>query len=222
VAKALYRDLLTALGQAATPIVTFAEPASAGERLLQEAYDAAGFQLRRLAPHPVYGLRPTPLPPEDDLRAGSDDTCPPPSPDFCPADMLMSLPSPEEDLHYRSRPWPNAWVVARWQGTICGAARACVLEQVKAQGLIERSVALETALIPDASVATLRALASAAHRLFPQGASVTVSSFGAMNPEALVRAGIRRIPVSFQAYLAHRGPSSPPWSKVERTTLPIV
>ncbi len=222
-ARQLYAELLAGVRRKGLVVITFASPGTAGERVLREAYTAAGLHLRPLAPHIVYGFRPRSSHPDGPFMTSRATLS-----DFhdvvqgCRGgQVLWSVPSSEELGHVLRRPSPSSLLLARApDGPDLGGAIAVTTEIVTAQG-IQPSVAVETLFVPSAQPAVVHSLLTAASNAAPEGLrTVTVASlppFDLFKPEAV---GLRRTPSTFNAYVAARD-AEEPLLEASATTLAV-
>jgi len=204
VARGLYSRLLEQLRRSETNVVTFAQPDSAGDRLIRECYPHAGFQLIPFGAWHVMASAGR-IQPEGYLVRPNDAPCAAPQ----MADDTWAWSSPEPSLlrHYqrdpRQRRWLELYVGDGIEARIVGAAWAVNVAYLSAAG--EHSVpTLELIWLAREHSLGLAALAFAAQRLWTDAPSpvVIASNLSCFSPESLSRSGFRATPTRFAGYLA--------------------
>ena len=220
VANRLFQAMLDALRDYDRPIVSFAEPDSAGDWTARSAYPAAGFGMRPLGAYPLYGFLPRPgeapapavkaietADPEGFLlRIGA-----------CTDDRtLWNDPDAAEWAHYQRDPRERATVELYGpSGEWLGGAVAVRSEVATAHG-VDPVTTLESVFLPQLDSAMLRALCQYAcgrwsgAQSSPAGAfPLTAPNAWGIDPLILRAAGLRQTPRRFVGYLAHPDPKNP-------------
>jgi GNAT superfamily N-acetyltransferase len=226
IAAGLYRTLLPAIAATRLPVVTYAQPGSAGQRAIERAYPEAGFQLRSLGSYPGFACAP---------RASLETqwTCeegisPPNGPsvaaavDACAADqsLFWSAPTEAQWRHYREDPRPRTLLALHSGDGEPAAAWAIQTAYVTAQG-VNSVPTIDCAWLHRGRPDLLSGLASAVARISPAASVVNAPSLAGFDPKLLRQAGFRQVGLGFQGYCA-TAPEAIPLPLAEAVSCEIV
>ena len=229
VATGLYRTLLKTLADREIPVITYAIPASVGERTLLRAYPEAGFQMRALGLYSNYAFADRQEKTCDQWLAGfSDDVerLAPLAEERAAHDeaVLWSMPTRHQLTHYLVDPRPRKLIVVEHasEGT-CGAAFVIHSELRMLQNTA-RVITLDCVWISGSAVAGLLALLRLASAAWPSpGTTIPVvmcPNLGGFDASALRAIGVRRTGAQFCGYFCSVGQKL--WPAFERTNLEII
>jgi GNAT superfamily N-acetyltransferase len=224
VAGRLYATLLAAVRESGLPVVTFAQPGTDGQKVLERAYRAAGFRLHSLGAYRGYGLvvRPeaaprlsarTELAGEADFAVLASD-----APDDT---TLLAHQIPDQWEYNQADPRPRAAILARGPlGEVAGGVTVVRADMITTRGpdtvaLIDRIVLAEP------NEAVLQALVQAAARRWSDVSMTSVPNICGLAPSLLRAAGLRQTPSCFDGYLASADPSDSLFH-ASRTNLEVV
>ena len=207
IAAGLYRTLLAAIAAMRLPVVTFAQPDSAGQRLIERAYPEAGFELRPLGSYPGFACAPRAsheapwiseartLPLDGSSVAAAVDAC------ATDQRLLWSAPTDEQWRHYRDDPRPRALFSVNYADNAAAAAWAVQTAYVTAQG-VNSVAAIDCAWLNRGRPELLASLASAVACISSMASVVNAPSLAGFDPKLLRRAGFRQVAPGFQGYCA--------------------
>lgn len=233
VASALYRELLAAVPQShRRPIIAFAEPASAGQRRLESAFEQAGYQGQSLGCCRAHATSTR----TTDEASRTAWRCDEPrdagelqsvlrlcnDPAVLWSDPTIQQIEYDQDRYDLRR---RAWVIVRDPGgEAAGAALLACNEFVTPQG--DAVLATIEGLFPSQpSVELLRALIHdsgnrwAAHVTAPV---LTAANLQGIDPALLRRAGLRGIPSCFDAHLFFHESTGHPFRDVHTTNIEVI
>jgi GNAT superfamily N-acetyltransferase len=206
IAAGLYRTLLAAIAATRLPVVTFAQPGSAGQRAIERAYPEAGFQLRSLGSYPGFACVPrashearwvcvesTPL--DRSSVAAAVEAC------ATDQRLFWSAPSDEQWRHYREDPRPRTLFSLNSANGELGVAWVVQAAYMTAQGV--NSVAIiDCAWLNRGRPELLAGLASAVMQTSTAASVVNAPNLAGFDAKLLRQAGFRQVAPGFQGYCA--------------------
>jgi GNAT superfamily N-acetyltransferase len=204
IAAGLYRTLLTAITAIQLPVITFAQPGSAGHRAIERAYPEAGFELRSLGSYPAFACAPRA---SDEVQWACEEspavTAAVTAIDACASDrsLLWSAPTDAQWRHYLQDPRPRtlfsinsgagepavAWVVQTAYATAHG---------------VDSVATIDCAWLNRGRPDLLPGLARAVARLSPAASVVNAPSLAGFDPKLLRQAAFRQVGPGFHGYCA--------------------
>ena len=202
IAAGLYRTLLAAIAATRLPVITFAQPGSAGQRAIEKAYPEAGFELRSLGSYPGFACAPRASQDTqwvcEESKATLDVVV-----DACAPDrsLLWSAPTDAQWRHYMQDPRPRSLLSLNSSASEPAAAWAVQTAYVTAQG-VNSVAAIDCVWLNRARPDLLPGLASAVARISPAAAVVNAPSLAGFDPKLLRNAGFRQVGSGFQGYCA--------------------
>jgi GNAT superfamily N-acetyltransferase len=207
IAAGLYRTLLTAIAATRLPIITFAQAGAAGQRAIERAYPAAGFELRSLGSYPGFACAPrASLETQwicEERTPALDGRLVAVAADACAADrsLLWSAPSDAQWRHYLQDPRPRTLFSLRSGDGSPAAAWMVQTAYVTAQG-VNSVAAIDCAWLNRARPELLSGLANAVARMSPAATVVSAPSLAGFDLKLLRSAGFRQVSPGFQGYCA--------------------
>lgn len=207
IAAGLYRTLLAAIAATRLPVITFAQPGSAGLRAIERAYPEAGFELRSLGSYLGFACAPrashetqwareerTPAPDGSSIAAAVE---------ACAADrnLLWSAPSDAQWRHYQEDPRPRRLFALNAGDGERAAAWVVQTAYVTSQG-VDSVAAIDCAWLNRSRPDLLPGLATAVGRISPAAAVVSAPSLAGFDPKQLRHAGFRQVGPGFHGYCA--------------------
>lgn len=193
ISAALYEELLGRLTDRGSAVLTYGQPGTAGNHLIEKAYPANGYQLHSIGEYSVYGCMPRPgvgaewkvaqaagLPEQIDEEAGN---------------WAWSDPNEAQMAHYALDPRPRRWIAVEREGR--RAAGWAVDVSVRSpQGNLSVVPSLESVWCGKEDAEALAALAREV------GSRMVTAPNLLYWKEALQRIGFRQTPAVFRGYWA--------------------
>ncbi len=201
-AAALYARLLGALSPG-VPVIAFAEPNSAGERLLINAFDKASYTPHTLGVCRAVGYVSRPATSERLVSAApvqhlEDFTSVIPDTDGA---TIWNRPTPQQWVHYAADPRRRIAVLIRDRdGLPIGSAMIVVTAILSAHGL-QHVPMLESVCLPSQSPDALRAVFDFATEQYGAAGTMVASNLSYLDSSVVRAAGARALPSSFNAYV---------------------
>ena len=207
IAAGLYRTLLAAIAATRLPVITFAQPGSVGQKMIERAYPQAGFHLRPLGWYPGFACAPrashesqwvceeSTLPLDGSAVAAALDAC------DTDRRLMWSAPSDAQWRHYREDPRPRTLVSLHAPDGESAAAWIVQTAYVTAQG-VDPVATIDCAWLNRSRPDLLPGLASAVARLSSGAGVVNAPSLAGFDPKQLRGSGFRQVAAGFQGYCA--------------------
>lgn len=209
VAAALYQELLGRLASRGAAVITFAQRATAGVRVIERAYPAAGYRLQAIGDYCVYGCIPRVAPTDWTMSQKHDIEFPPLGK---AAPWACSLPDQAQLLHYARDPRPRRWICVERQGQ--RAAAWAVETSYRGPAGLSHVQTLESVWCAAENASALPALA------FHAGGGMVMAPNVLFWKPWLAKTGFRQTATVFQGYWAV--PPGMDWGPVEGTNLEVV
>ena len=201
-AAALYTGLLRALSPD-VPVIAFAEPNSAGERLLIKAFDKSSYTGHALSVCRAVGYISRPATSERLVSAAPVNQLEDFSSVIPDVDKttIWNRPTPQQWVHYATDPRPRTAVLVRDRdGVAIGSAMIMVAAILSAQGL-QHVPMLESVCLPSRSPDALRALFDFATERYGAAQTIVASNLSYLDSSVVRAAGARALPSSFNAHV---------------------
>ena len=212
IAAGLYRTLLPAIAGTRLPVITFAQPGSAGQRAIERAYPEAGFELGSLGSYPGFACAPRASQEAQWAREGNVSALDV-AVDTCTSDrnLLWSAPTDAQWLHYMQDPRPRSLLSLNSNDGEPGAAWVVQTAYVTAQGA-NSVAAIDCVWVNRARPDLLTGLATAVARMSPTATVVNAPNLAGFDPKQLRQAGFRQVAPGFLGYsaTAHGAAPLPP------------
>ena len=177
IAAGLYRTLLAAIAATRLPVITFAQPGSAGQRAIERAYPEAGFELRPLGTYPGYACAPRASQETQWIESPSDTSVV----EACAADrrLLWSAPTDVQWRHYTQDPRTRRFLSLDSERASAWAVQTAY---VTAQG-VSSVAAIDCVWLNRARPDLLSGLATAIARTSPAASVVNAPSLAGFDPK---------------------------------------
>jgi GNAT superfamily N-acetyltransferase len=226
VGAALYQTLLRAIRDQHRPVVAFAEPASAGEKLLIGCLEATGYRHCSLGHYQTgaYLRQPRQVTTEVSVEEVTDlreflrviEQC-------GGSGILWNAPDLQQLEHYSNDPRGRVLVLARRAAGQAIGAAMLVLSRATTRRGPEQVVMVDSLFLPEPSAEVLKAiLEHAGGRWREQVTSpvITVPNLHGLDPALARSVGLRATPSRFTGHLF--APADSPMFSAHGTTLEIV
>ena len=229
VAAGLYRTLTDALSECSVPVITFASPASTGERTLLRSYERAGFSVQPLGEYSNYARLARDSATSSDYEAViTGDLCQlRPVVDACSSDptVLWSDPSDAQLEHYRTDPRGRRFLIVRH--STAGLVAAAWVIRMEIRTLTGSTVlrALDCVWMRKDHVLALPALCRSAAAAWPNEQDgpgiISAPNLSILDAATLLTLGFRQTGARFRGYFCTPLSSAGIPSLVTRTNFEI-
>ena len=228
-ATGMYRILLQALAEREIPVVTYAMPATAGERALLKAYPAEGFRMQPLGTYSNYAFAPRGDGTDQEWRGYfSEDATVLSSlaEELAAKDTtgLWSRPTQPQLEHYFTDPRPRKLILVEHASTGQRGGGFVIRSELCTPDGVVTMTTLDSVLLQSAAITALPCLLRLAAAVWPHSGTappvVMCPNLSGFDPSALRSIGLRKTGGQFCGYFCSTGRQSCPGA--ERTNLEIV